>query len=557
MKLPKDNAERWALYQEIEQQCLLSRSTRSSQYATNEAYYLFGTNSGNASAYNKIRSTVEVLSSFLFAADSTTFSVGLSADAPEEEANKIEEAAKLLNERWLKSCSDMVFAQTVLWAEVYGAMFVKVLPGGDNGIKTYCVSPHQFGVYREDIMSLDEQEAFVHVYTTTKPDLERTLKDHPRAKEILETLSPNAEPIDRKPDGLSRIIMTSQASAGSALTTLTGIVPDPLAGPGITYTPELPNEMFELRELYVWDDEESDYRIVTKTETRVIYDRLLGSGLMGIRGEPPFAIVCPNPKHDYFWGISDVAALIGLQDWLNKRMDEFANLLAKQVNPPKVVTGMTGITDERMSAMDMIGGWFATAEPGAKVENLPPQIPGELFKSFDMIDIAFAEAAGLPNVLMGKGESGVRSKGHAAEMARIASSRTKRKALVVEDSLEKVGEMSLALLRKYDDTTLKFSLHGKSESFILSQMTDRTFVRVDAHGHSPLFAEDIRESAAFMLEHHIIDRETYVDIVKPPMMDLIKLRLRSIEEKESKAAEQHHEEKIAQKTGVAKPKLVG
>jgi hypothetical protein len=49
----------------------------------------------------------------------------------------------------------------------------------------------------------------------------------------------------------------------------------------------------------------------------------------------------------------------------------------------------------------------------------------------------FEEASGIVNVLQGKGETGVRSSGHASQLARLGSSRARKRALVVEDALEK------------------------------------------------------------------------------------------------------------------------
>ena len=62
------------------------------------------------------------------------------------------------------------------------------------------------------------------------------------------------------------------------------------------------------------------------------------------------------------------------------------------------------------------------------------------------------EASGVGNVLQGKGEAGVRSAGHASQLARLGSSRAKKRALIIEDSLEKLATLYLKIIKAYSDT---------------------------------------------------------------------------------------------------------
>jgi hypothetical protein len=136
---------------------------------------------------------------------------------------------------------------------------------------------------------------------------------------------------------------------------------------------------------------------------------------------------------------------------------EILDLLSKQVAPPTALIGFTGILDEKNFALNRAGGLLATDMPNAKVEKLAPTIPQDLFKELSQIDAMFEEVSGIGNVLQGKGEAGVRSSGHASQLARMGSSRAKKRALVVEDSLEKLATLYLKCMQVYDNTHFKDS----------------------------------------------------------------------------------------------------
>jgi hypothetical protein len=141
----------------------------------------------------------------------------------------------------------------------------------------------------------------------------------------------------------------------------------------------------------------------------------------------------------------------------------------------------------------------------------------------------FEEVSGIGNVLQGRGEQGVRSAGHASQLARLGSSRAKKKALVVEDSLEKMATLYLKLMQAYDDTHYR-DVDGKR--FIAEQFTKDYVVKVDAHSNSPIFMEDLRALAFNLFKAQAIDKESLIDLLDPPMKQLLKDRLK----KETSAA---------------------
>jgi hypothetical protein len=135
----------------------------------------------------------------------------------------------------------------------------------------------------------------------------------------------------------------------------------------------------------------------------------------------------------------------------------------------------------------------------------------------------FAEASGISSVLSGRGEQGVRSAGHASQLARLGSSRAKKRALIVEDSLEKVATLYLKLMQAYDNTHF---LDEEGNKFIAEQFTRDFVVKVDAHSNSPIFTEDLRQLAFNLYKAKAIDQESLLDLLEPPMKQLLKDKLK-------------------------------
>jgi len=217
----------------------------------------------------------------------------------------------------------------------------------------------------------------------------------------------------------------------------------------------------------------------------------------------------------------------------NKRMVEILDILSKQVSPPTALIGFTGIWDEKNFALNRAGGILATDMPSAKVEKLSPQMPPDLFREIGEIDLMFEEASGIVSVLQGRGESGVRSSGHASQLARLGSSRAKKRALVIEDALEKMATLYLKLMQAYPDTHYTDT---KGNRFIAEQLSKNYAVKVDAHSNSPIFMEDLRQLAFNLFKAQVIDKESLLDLLEPPMKQQLKDRLKKMEAAQAQQA---------------------
>lgn len=515
MIIPSNALEREALYLDLMQKCLVSREERKADYSSLRSWYLFGAGPEESPAhYNKIYPHIDQVTAFLFSADTTRFSINLGASVHESEHTKVQALTSALNDKWMDSNGDQVFSMAMTWSLVFSTAFVKlVLRNG--GIHPYMVEPGSIGVLREDTPYTDRQEAMVHTYYITKSDLARRLYGHPKRRSIMDRINATQHPVSQVPEGLDRIVM-SQTNP-----TIYGTVNLDLYGYN-RMKAMVAEDTVEMRELYLWNDETNDYQVITIADPDVIiYDR--PNEQMFIKGELPFIQITPNPQYDYYWGQSEVQKLIYLQQMRNKRMTEILDLLSKQVNPPTALMGFTGILDEKNFALNRAGGLLSNDMAQGKVERLAPEMPADLFREIDAIDAMFSEASGISSVLSGRGEQGVRSQGHASQLARLGSSRAKKRALVIEDALEKMATLYLKLMQAYDRTHYRGT---DGQKFIAEQFTKDFMVKVDAHSNSPIFMEDMRQLAFNLFKAGAIDKESLLDLLDPPMKQLLKDKLK-------------------------------
>lgn len=526
MRIPSKPAERLYFVLDIIEKCMVSAEQRKTTYNTLRNYFLFGSAPNDSpAAFNKIYPHIDQLVSFLYSAETTRFNIHIGASVPKAEHRKIPTLINALQDEWLNSNADMVFNDALTWALCYNSTFIKLQ--WRNAVHPFFVEPGCIGVLREDVSFTDRQEALVQKYYITKSELYNRLYSHPNRDDIVKRINMLKHQRTDSPQGVSRLI-TSQINP-----IMYGNVNLDLQSTNM-YKPNVAEDTCEMTEVWVFDDEANDYQCITIADPGIIiYDRS-GESLF-MKGELPFVQICPNPQYDYYWGQSEVQRLIYLQDMRNRRMGEILDLLSKQVNPPTALIGFTGILDEKDFALNRAGGLLATDMPSAKVEKLSPNIPNDAFREINEIDNMFAEMSGISSVLQGRGESGVRSAGHASQLARLGSSRAKKRALIVEDALEKVATLYLKMMQKYDNRTYESDENMK---FIIEQFTKDFTVKVDAHSNSPIFMEDSRALAFNLYKAGALTKERLIDMVEPPGKDIIKEELRKMPQQGQQEAPQ-------------------
>ncbi len=544
MIIPEDAGERQILYEKLVKDCLTTRKERFDLYQVLRNYYLFGSSGIEGAAYNKIASTVDTLSSFVYSPASARFSIHLGVTAPEGEIAKVPPMTAEIADQWRQSKTHLVFGLGVKWSLVFGAvLFKEIWDAGSKMSRTYLVEPHQFGVLREDVPDIEDQEAFVHCYTTTKSGLETDLEGNPRKGEILAKVATGGGEASAAQFGeaMSRLILSAGVATSSS-SGAGGSVEGGLTAGGMgsyDYAPKVDVELIDMFELYAWNDKEGDYQMVTIASPNVIvYDRIN----VGIKKRPNFVKLAPEHNlYNYFWGESFVARLTRLQDWLSERLDQIRALMEKQVDPSFAFPGWTGLVEEKALAYRKAGGFIANPPGAGKPEKMSADFPGEVFTEIHEIYAMFDDQAGIHNVLQGKGEPGVRSKGQADLMARLSSARPKARAVVIEEAAEDLATLKLRNIQ--DHSKARFTAKGlkgpegeKDTVFIPEQFTKDYEVKVDAHSTSPIFVEDRKNDATTLLEAKAINRARFIKMMDTPEEQIILEELKGIEKQEAEAA---------------------
>jgi hypothetical protein len=546
VKIPTETAERWTFYEDIAQNCIATRGDRRRLYQTMRNFYMYGCDgsSEGMARYNKIYPHLDKLTSFLYSQETTRFATSLGVSVSDLEFCKLGPINRGINDEWNNSNMDIIFGLALLWSLVYGSTFIKTIWDGHN-VRPHVIDPHNFSVLREDSPILASQEAVVHSYYITRSQLLSEIANHPRKDAIMASIVQGPKTASSNPSALDRII--TSASSPNVI----GNLDFDLAIIG-RYQPKVQEPLIEMQELYVWDDEKNDYRLVTLADPYVcIYDRALGDkGKDGksifIKGELPFVQVCPLPSYDYFYGYCEVERLVPIQELLNERWEELRHMMSLQAHPPKAFSGFNGITDEIALAFDSPDGQVNADMPTAKVDSMSPQIPADLFADVDRLNQMFDDTSGINNVMEGKGEAGVRSSGHASQLARLGSSRVKKRAMIIEDCLEKLATLTLQIKQVYDDR--EYREEGKQgEKFIAAQFTTDFVVKVDGHSNSPIFVEDQTQIAFELFKVKAITAKRLLELVTVPMREQLIHDLETeIQPAEAEAHKEEHDLKVMQ-----------
>jgi hypothetical protein len=555
MKIPAGHYQRQELYQELILAAFATRPARVAMYDILKNYFFWGCSQETQPVeYNKLAAHLDLLASFLFSGETTTFVVEDDEDAdgePDFELQKCMKITPKINRYWNNSNIDIVFDQALIWALVYQCMFIKLVPRKGTALfDAYAVEPHAIGVLLEHEPMLDKQPCIVHEHFITKSDLEILIKHlpEPDRKMILSLCGPVRPPAAGSATvastGTDRLILAAQTPDGAQAGSVSGNVINPIAVQ-YDFSPQINEDVVLAQEVWVWDDDKADYRCAKMLDGEyLLFDD--GNNPF-VPKEQPLIKICPNSVYNYFWGITELLRLIPIQEWVNERIPEIKQHLKKQTDPPKSASGMGAYSDEKASALSIPGGMLFEEQQGlsGKVDQHLPA-PINVFEILDRAEMMFAEVSGIRELMQGKGESGVRAMSHANLLVRVGSSRVKKKASILEDAVEKVGHLILCLMKKYDATQYKTD---SGTSFVAAHVSEKASVKVDSHSSSPIFVEQQSEKAQVLFKAQAIDREDLIDAMKPQNQGYLKRKLRKRMAAEAEAAKREAAKEEAEKKG--------
>jgi hypothetical protein len=565
MKIPdgdkrRDRYKRWDFFRELIERCRVSRVERRNQYTSRRFYWLYGTDGsyGNTDVDtglgpppgNKIYPHLDYVTSFLYAAETTRFSTQLGSEVNEAFMTWVPKINERINDIWHTSNTDIIVGNAITLALVYDSMFIKPMWRG-NQVYPGIVHPHNFGVLREDVAMLSRQEAFTHWYPITVGQFRTDFAELPRITQILERVAKRSSGmIEAQEAGIDRIIMSAQSPLGSSGPPQgTGVV-DWLSQVSMNYVPRVKEEMVEMCELFIWDDALNDYRLVTFADPDIcIFDRP-AKDVGWLEQEVPFIQITPNPDPHYFWGISECERLMALQAARNRALAQIEHLQDLQAHPPSTMSGFPSDLLELQYVLDTPNGLLNQPDPagtgagGPKADRVAIELPQDLYERLARIDEMFDEMSGLPPIARGQNPAGVRGAGHAMDLAKLGTSRIKKRAMVIEDQLEALATVYLRLLRRYDPTHLTAPVQAgrpePQEEFMPAHLPDSFTVKVDGHSNSPIFVDDQTALAFQLFKAKAISRERLLEMVPVPSRQLLIHELKTVIEPSE--AQAHKEE---------------
>jgi hypothetical protein len=560
----------------VVRECLASSDRRRSHHRRLRLYALEGTEGSTPVKRNKLIEFIETSSAYCYAPEFVKFGVTLPKRYGDSWIEELDAARDEAGDLFLSSGADAAFGLMVDWAHVYPSMFGKVIVSDHQVVLEVVTDPADIGVARESINSLDKQEAIVHKFGMTLWEYERLIRQSIPNREDAEAL------IERGHDHKTRGSRSSLAPAIPQIILATAGPPNMIGAvqnlrDTATADPEEQVDVVAMCELWTRDDlahascERCNHRESDDSHRQgPLYDHAFkASGehewewrkvlCLGENGDiplwgtlnpllpqrQPLVQLTLGPTPGYLWGLSPIQKLIVMQVWGEELITKHDALLDQQLNPPIAIIGMSNVDGERAKLLRQAGGTFTMPSmPGAEIKRLAPDTPPDAAGMTRLIDDWFDRAGGLPMGSHPTTDANVRSAGQMTAGAELSAPRTNRRAMRVEDALEEVMTPALRLHRRISKDPLRIPLAEPDEetgkkhrAFYLSQIPGDLLVRVSAHSASPLFRNKMREDAIILKREGAVDKETFVEILGPPMEDIVRAKARRIQAGEAQKTE--------------------
>src|SRR5215469_1257591 len=183
MILPESQDKLLDKIKDIVEQCRVSTAPRAALARSLKQWKFTGSPDGNVAILNYLSHHIDRKAGYLFSPADLRFHIEFENHYPTSTLMQGEVAARVLTREWQRRDIDMQFAEGVDLALTFGACIVKLM-WSFGGVTAKLVMPWQFGVYREDLNELAEQEAICETSYITPFDLWRRISHLPDAEKM-------------------------------------------------------------------------------------------------------------------------------------------------------------------------------------------------------------------------------------------------------------------------------------------------------------------------------------------------------------------------------------
>lgn len=550
IEIPSNKRELLDVALQLVKDCRVSTGMRSSYYRLLNQIAETGRYDGTKALINMMDWQLKRLAANLFSPVELKFSIDFERPRPKVAYEQAKVVSQALTRLWDRNQTDMAFGRGVYEALKYGACILKQWPqseGADDlpGYYDKLVLPWQFGVYREDENRLDRQEALCETITLTGPELWRRIYHLPEARKLYDKAMANAHTGTATSEPNSYF---HQVLSASTLNT-TGVETSPTPG-GVVQLGGNPNfgvmgptiapATIDMHELWVKSeiDGKADYVTIQVIEPDILIAPLhKKANLLGIDQAQPYRLIQPNETTNWFWGRSELVDLIEPQALLAMWCDDAKRLMGLQIDKIMGFSGDAGITDEIYSQL-RVSGWMNLPQ-GADIKDVTPKFPPELLPMIKWVIEIINTIGGFPEIMQGKGESGVRAGVHANTLLKTASPDMRDRSLLVERQCATCADLTLQMMEAKDDQNYWLKADNpiqdvEETKFLLADLPDDWRVTIDSHSSSPIFADENAQLIFQAKKMGTVTDEYVIDNMPFPNKEMARVQLREKEAKQAK-----------------------
>jgi hypothetical protein len=561
--LPSAEKELIPKVNELIETCNVSQGSRAAYYRLLSVVAETGRPDGTKALINMMNSHLERTASHLFSPVELKFSYDFDNEYKPETIKRGQIAAKHLTRHWERSGLGHLFGQGTYESLKYGASILKQWPKTEGSpgkerisYEKKLVMPWNFGVYRETENDIDNQEAVCETSFLTGPEVWQRIWRFPSADKLYDKIMTHAKMGQSSGSGpdsfFHQVLSTSQISTGvqGATRPLPGGIVQLANDPNYsTISPTDGAPTVKFHEL--WVKGEDDYQTIQMVEPDILVTKFKLSNLMNIEHVQPYRLIQPNPMVNWFWGRSELIDLVEPQGFLAMLCDDLKRLIGLQIDKILAFSGDNTMTDEAYGQFRLAGYW--NGGPNSKVEDLTPKFPAELLPIIKYVQEQINTLGNFPEVMQGKGESGVRAGAHADTLLKTASSVHRDSSLLLESQCAAAADLTMTMMEAKEDRKFWIDPEKMEESsFMLTDLPEDWRVTVDSHSSSPIFADEATQLLFALRKVGDVDGEFIIDHTAVPDKETAKASLRE----RKKAGQQMQKELMAQLSPEGKDKAI-
>ena len=561
MLLPSSAKDIVTCAKDIVDVCMASKASRDSYYRNLITWLEQGKGEGDRSLCNVLYHHCDRLSAHLFSPTELRFTIDFDTPYDAMILAQGELSSRLISRTWEQQNIDMDFSRGVASAVPYGAAILKQQwDGSSAAVTSRLLMPWQFGVYREDLNGLKEQEALCEVSLMTRHEAWRRISHLPDAEKLMKRIIAHAATDgganEVGPASFFHQILSTSTLDTSGTTNASlrpgGIVT--MGNPSFVIQPQVDISLIKYYEIWVKDEEIDDYCTIQLIEPdiliapfgrrknllcRTFTDIARGAGVSMSLKQHPYTLIQPNVQPGYFWGRSELTDLLGPQELLTTLLFDIKRVMGVQFDKLLAFVGADGMSDEQYAQYR--GSGYFNLPQGSSVTDLTPKLPEASFQYMTMINKLMEQISGFDNILSGQGEAGVRAGVHADTLIRTASPRLRDRSLLVERQCAEAADKTLTLMRIYDGTVYNTNDPKAPSDFSIELLPEDAKVTVDSHSSSPIYEQDHKDLIGFGVKAGIVDGESAIDLLPFPKKDQLKLRFREAQAQKAKMIQEHPE----------------